>query len=289
METSSYFIENKAIFGNYPDEQKFNELLKEGVKYFIDLTTSNEKTKLKQYSKEDITYINYEVKDRYIPENIFEFTKFLHKLKLIYINLKEGEKIYVHCKGGHGRAGIVVSCLLCYLLNYTPEEALKLTNIYHNNRKVMKDKWREIGSPQTDRQKEFVKRLFKPIYLDNINIKNTYYPINNNYNYNMTIDGVQYKNLNVYYYSMKDKRFYNKLNNSKHYHEFKQIVASIKKNNICNKEYDIIKRIYKLKYDHNVEVQTILKKTLLKPIKYIEDGINMGNVWEKIREEKIYN
>jgi len=289
METSSYFIENKAIFGNYPDETKFNELVKLGVKYFVDLTTSNEKTKLKEYDKTDIIYINYEVKDRYIPENIFNFTNFLHNLKSIYQGLKYDEKMYVHCKGGHGRSGVIVSCLLCYIFKYTPEESLKLTNIYHNNRVVMKDKWRQIGSPQTDRQKEFVTRLFKPIYLDNINIKNTYYPLNNNSNYNIVIDGLSYKNVNVYYYSMKDKKYYNKLNNSKNYYEFKQIILNIKDNNIEGREKEVIRKIFRLKYDNNVEIQNILKKTLLKPIKYIEDGIDMGGVWEKVREEKLYN
>ena len=289
METSSYFIENKAIFGNYPDETKFNELVKLGVKYFVDLTTSNEKTKLKEYDKTDIIYINYEVKDRYIPENIFNFTNFLHNLKSIYQGLKCDEKMYVHCKGGHGRSGVIVSCLLCYIFKYTPEESLKLTNIYHNNRVVMKDKWRQIGSPQTDRQKEFVTRLFKPIYLDNINIKNTYYPLNNNSNYNIVIDGLSYKNVNVYYYSMKDKKYYNKLNNSKNYYEFKQIILNIKDNNIEGREKEVIRKIFRLKYDNNVEIQNILKKTLLKPIKYIEDGIDMGGVWEKVREEKLYN
>ena len=289
METSSYFIENKAIFGNYPDDTKFNELVKLGVKYFVDLTTSNEKTKLKEYDKTDIIYINYEVKDRYIPENIFNFTNFLHNLKRTYEGLKGDEKMYVHCKGGHGRSGVIVSCLLCYIFKYTPEESLKLTNIYHNNRVLMKDKWRQIGSPQTERQKEFVTRLFKPIYLDNINIKNTYYPLNNNSNYNIVIDGLSYKNVNVYYYSMKDKKYYNKLSNSKNYYEFKQIILNIKDNNIEGREKDVIRKIFRLKYDNNVEIQNILKKTLLKPIKYIEDGIDMGGVWEKIREEKLYN
>lgn len=289
METSSYFIKDVALFGSYPDDKKFRELKELGVKYFIDLTTNSEKTKLQIYDKKDIIYINYEVKDRFVPENIFNFTKFLYKLKLIYDNLLKGEKIYVHCKGGHGRSGIIVSCMLCYIFKYDPEEALRLTNIYHNNREVMKDKWRRLGSPQTDRQKEFVTRLFKPIYLDNINIKNTYYPLNNNSMYNLTIDGIQYKNINVYYYSMKDRRFFTKLNHSKNFYEFKQIMSKISDNNIKGKEYEYIHKCYSIKFDANVEVKEVLNKTLLKPIIYVEDGIDMGKIWEKVREEKIYN
>ena len=116
METSSYFIKDKALFGNYPDLEKFNKLKELGVKYFVDLTTSNEKTKLKQYPTQNIVYISYEVKDRYVPENILNYAKFLHNLKLIYENLKNDEKIYIHCKGGHGRSGVVVSCLLFFIV-----------------------------------------------------------------------------------------------------------------------------------------------------------------------------
>ena len=77
--------------------------------------------------------------------------------------------------------------------------------------------------------------------------------------------------------------------NIPNFYEFKQIILDITQNNIRSRERDVIKRVYKLKYDNNVEVQNILKKTLLKPIKYVEDGIDMGSVWEKIRDEKIYN
>ena len=39
-------------------------------------------------------------------------------------------------------------------------KALELTTQYHNERKQMRQKWRDIGSPQTKTQKGFVHRLF---------------------------------------------------------------------------------------------------------------------------------
>ena len=71
------------------------------------------------------------------------------------VDLKHDEKIYIHCKGGHGRVGIAVASLLCYIKNISVEESLKLTNECHKKREIMKEKWRNIGSPQTYNQKKF--------------------------------------------------------------------------------------------------------------------------------------
>ena len=222
MDTCSYFIKDKALFGSYPNSESiYNELINIGVKYFVDLTTHKEKLNLNLYKRDN--YISYEIKDRYIPQNIYNFVIFIHKLSKIIQSLKDEEKIYIHCKGGHGRCGIIVSCLLCYLFNHTSTKALELTNMYHNNRKVMNEKWRKIGSPQTDKQKEFVHRLFKPIYLNNIHIKNTYYPLNNKSNFSININNMYARNACIYFYSIIDKTQYKNLMNTKNMHELNKV------------------------------------------------------------------
>ena len=287
MDTCSYFIQNKALFGSYPNKQDvMKELVDNGVKFFVDLTTNKEKLRLNVYDSGDLGYINYEMKDRYIPENIYKFVLFIHKISKIIRELSDGDKIYIHCKGGHGRCGIVVSCLLCYLYKYTSTKALELTSAYHNNRKVMNERWRKVGSPQTDKQKDFVHKLFKPIYLDNIHTKNTYYPLHNMFNCSIKCDNNYYKNVNTYYYSMKDKKFFRDLTNCKNFYKFKKIVENITENNIRGNEDNVLKNIIRIKYNSNIEVQDILKRTLLKPIKYTEDNINIGCILEDIRKEE---
>lgn len=290
MDTCSYFIKDKALFGSYPNKPEvMNELVDVGVKYFVDLTTEKEKMRLNVYDYGDLGYLNYEVKDRYIPENIYEFVLFIHKISNIIETLEEGELIYIHCKGGHGRCGIVVSCLLCYIYKYTSTQSLEMTNKYHNDRKVMNERWRKVGSPQTDKQKDFVHKLFKPIYLDNIHTKNTYYPLHNMFNCSIKCDNIYYKNINTYYYSMKDRKFFRELTNCKNFYKFKKIIENITENNIQGNEINILKYIIRIKYYSNNEVQDILKRTLLKPIKYTEDNINTGKILEEIRKEEYLN
>ena len=65
MESSSYFIKDKAMFGSFPTQQSVYELEKEGVKHFIDLTYHDEK-KIVHYITSQ-TYLNFHIMDQNIP------------------------------------------------------------------------------------------------------------------------------------------------------------------------------------------------------------------------------
>lgn len=163
MEKCSYFIEDKAFFGSFPSQDTVNILEKNGVRYFIDLTIHNE-NKTSSYTTK-YNYIKYPIKDRKIPDNWKTFAKLVLDICDIVQKLKENEKIYIHCKGGHGRSGILVACILCQYYNITVEESLKITNDCHSKRKEMREIWRKIGSPQGKKQKEFVRKFYEPLIL----------------------------------------------------------------------------------------------------------------------------
>lgn len=162
MERCSYFIPKKALFGSFPSQEAVSILESEGVKYFIDLTNKGER-----FIKKYVTiynYINYPIKDHSVPDDKVSFSQLIIKLCDIICTLQNDDKIYIHCKGGHGRSGILVACILCKYYNLTPREALIETNRCHRNRLHMRERWRKIGSPQSINQKEFVYSFFKPFY-----------------------------------------------------------------------------------------------------------------------------
>jgi len=162
MDHCSYFIKDKAIFGSFPTQESVYELENEGVKYFVDLT-DNEKEKLITSYITKYTYINYPIKDNYIPTDWIAFAMFILRITKIIRELRSKERLYIHCKGGHGRSGVVVASLLCTIFNLHPTEALEYTTKCHSNRSIMRDKWRKIGSPQTYLQKKFVQKFFEPL------------------------------------------------------------------------------------------------------------------------------
>lgn len=161
MNRASYFIKNKALFGSFPSHNSVRELEQEGVRVFVDLTFKEEQ-KIIPYTT-DHTYISYPIIDRNTPTNVSSFVRFIVHLSDIINVLKKGELMYIHCKGGHGRSGVVVAVLLSHIFNMSPEHAMDHTTNYHSKRLVMKDKWRKMGSPQTFHQKSFVYHCCKPL------------------------------------------------------------------------------------------------------------------------------
>lgn len=130
-------------------------------------------------SMEEIAALRTPELDRYLPPrrhpSAWESRKrielnFLHspivdlsvpdadKLRLLLAQLAErieaGETLYVHCWGGRGRAGTVGACLLAQLYGILADEALERVQRSFDTRK---DEGRP--SPETDEQREFVRRF----------------------------------------------------------------------------------------------------------------------------------
>lgn len=67
----------------------------------------------------------------------------------------DGQKLYVHCWGGHGRTGTLVAVMLGRLYGLSAPEALAYTQATHDARKCPQG----VRSPQTSIQVEQVRRL----------------------------------------------------------------------------------------------------------------------------------
>ncbi len=161
MDRSSYFIRDRAMFGSFPTQEAVNELEGKGVRVFINLTHDNEK-KITPYTTK-YTVISFPIMDRHVPKDWQAFARFIIHVSDIIKSLKRGDLVYLHCKGGHGRSGVVVASILCYIFKMEPEVALEHTTKSHSKRLVMREKWRTLGSPQTYSQKNFVYRFFEPL------------------------------------------------------------------------------------------------------------------------------
>lgn len=161
-ETSAVFIENQCVFGAFPTQNQVAELEEWGVDLFVDLTHHNERKITPYTTTKEI--INFPIEDRNIPDNMTEFCALIVKL---CDEIAAGKKLYIHCKAGHGRSGIVVASILCYKYNLTPEESFKKTKQYHSTRPVharrprMNEYWKSKGAPQTEHQKQFVRFIFQ--------------------------------------------------------------------------------------------------------------------------------
>ena len=145
-------IDTNIYFGKYPCNQVLEDLNKLDIQLIVNLTTTDEN--LDSYNTE-IPIINKPIIDRKIlPDNeLIQFIELLQK----YIS----KPIYIHCKGGHGRSGVVVGYLYGITNNLSYYAVSQELKIAHNRRKIVNTKCRKLGCPQTRCQKEQLKRLLK--------------------------------------------------------------------------------------------------------------------------------
>lgn len=162
-ETSAYFVAEQCLFGAYPTQHQIQQLEDWGVDLIVNLTNNDEK-KIRLYCTK-AKVIQFVIPDRRVPEDVREFCALVIHLAN---EIKDGKKLYIHCKGGHGRSGLLVAAILCYLHKITPKQSFIRTSAYHATRPVHSTKpkknefWKTKGSPQTTEQREFVRELFQP-------------------------------------------------------------------------------------------------------------------------------
>ena len=295
METSSYFIPQKALFGSMPDQNRAEILENLGVVYFIDLTSPKD-SRISHYTTK-YTRIKFPIQDRKIPRDLLSFSKFIYMIYQLIKSLKDKEKVYIHCKGGHGRSGVVVACILCLYLKIPPEYALDLTRYYHQQRKEMRDKWRRIGSPQTLMQKDVVFKLFHPVYF---NSKVNAY-LSNSFKTDITIDGLGvFPNVEAAYQAMKnpkDSEYIERLKSAKTIKAIKLLGKGAKLRADWNSvKEEIMYKLVKKKFQNNEELKNKLLTTYLGPIVYLsvmktfwkdKENNRMGKLLQRIRNELV--
>lgn len=109
----------------------------------------------------NIIYLSYPIVDKRQPASIISI------LSLIQIITSLTNKpVYLHCRGGHGRSAVVAICLYLYLYkinNLTPnyDSIVIAINNAHQSRKIMADRWRRLGVPQTKSQKQFCLNFYR--------------------------------------------------------------------------------------------------------------------------------
>jgi ribA/ribD-fused uncharacterized protein len=301
MEYCAYFIKDKAIFGKHPLQEQIEELEENGVRYFIDLTCKGEK-KIKPYTTK-YTYINYPITDHRAPNNWITFSKLILQIVKIINNLKEEEKVYINCKAGIGRSGMVAACVLCYIGNLNYEQAINITTKCHRERKSLKEHLKKMTSPQTMSQKNFVRKFFEPLYF--------YRGYKNGITFgfsNFSLHSVNVKDIGIFptseaaiqaHKNLKDLDYVDKQLKSKTPNISKKLGKFVFVSKYYENNKDtIIENIIRLKIEQNEDIKNNLLKTGLKYIvssdindDYLGIGIDkggknmLGKILMKIRDE----
>eukprot|EP00903_Cladosiphon_okamuranus_P014155 g13154.t1 len=100
---------------------------------------------------EDTDFVHFPIVDC----NVADDTKVLQLAANLAARLARGEVMYLHCWGGHGRTGTVVCIMLHLMYGLSADEAMERCQHVHDVRRIPIS----VGSPQTDAQREQVRRV----------------------------------------------------------------------------------------------------------------------------------
>ena len=158
LPNSYWVLPGRLLAGEHPagmtaemTRERLSRLLAAGVDCFLDLTQPHEIAPYDASLPPEVDYFRCSIVDHSTPAHAREMTEILGCL---HGALREGRVVYLHCRAGIGRTGMVAGCLLVEQ-GFAGEEALAELNRL----------WRQSGRsaqwptvPETDDQLEYVRR-----------------------------------------------------------------------------------------------------------------------------------
>ena len=160
---AGHLLDGRLWFGKYPTPEELETIKKNKFTHIVNLCTSEEITWTPYLPPSSLHYIAYPFEDgqkqRPQTENgdISQWTSFPPFIKsLVKILGMKQNKVYIHCKGGHGRSPTVCAIIYGLIKKVDALKAMKIIRAAHQERKVMDPKWRKLGAPQRAKQKKIV-------------------------------------------------------------------------------------------------------------------------------------
>jgi hypothetical protein len=156
-----WVIPHRLLAGEYPGDAdkaraqtRLASLAAAGINLFIDLTEEGELPPYHPLLPTSARHLRSAVVDCSVPYNI---TQTVGLLSSIREGLSSGRNLYIHCRAGIGRTGLIVGCYLAEELS-SGRGALKQLNLLWRESERSRD-WPKV--PQTAEQADYVRHWLK--------------------------------------------------------------------------------------------------------------------------------
>ena len=142
--------EHPAVGDTAESSARLARLLDAGIDSFVDLTEKGEMPAYRPLLPKGTHYLRSAIVDTRVPNNVAQTREILAS---IHTGLASGSSIYVHCRAGIGRTGLIIGCFLA------EQEANGAAAI-----KILNSLWRQSDRaktwptvPQTAEQADYIR------------------------------------------------------------------------------------------------------------------------------------
>jgi protein-tyrosine phosphatase len=152
-----WVVPGRWLAGEYPIGEgltdaraRLSQFREAGLNSFIDLTETGELTEYRHLLPVHTQYQRSPIKDSGIPESAAQVQGLLKDIRAA---LESTRNIYLHCRAGIGRTGLIVGC---YLAEEQGGKAAiqQLNELWQQSERA--ESWPQV--PQTKEQAEFIRR-----------------------------------------------------------------------------------------------------------------------------------
>ena len=152
-----WVIPNQVLAGEYPGDsdetaarERLGRLQKAGIDSFVDLTEEGELPPYHHLLARQTEYLRSAIVDSAVPNNVSQTAQILSTIRAA---LARGRRVYVHCRAGIGRTGLIVGCFLADEATDGKSALKTLNTLWRQNERSAS--WQKV--PQTAAQADYIR------------------------------------------------------------------------------------------------------------------------------------
>ncbi|HYC09697.1 MAG TPA: ADP-ribosylglycohydrolase family protein, partial [Steroidobacteraceae bacterium] len=153
-----WLLPGKLLAGEHPGgltpkltSERLSRLLQGGVTCFVDLTEPGELAPYEESLPLETVYVRKPLRDHAVPSDRRQMVEILSSLRQV---LRAEGTVYLHCRAGIGRTGMVAGCFLAEQRRSGQEALRELNRLWQQSARA-KD-WPEV--PETAAQADYVRQ-----------------------------------------------------------------------------------------------------------------------------------
>jgi Dual specificity phosphatase, catalytic domain len=156
LPNSYWVVPGRLLAGEYPigdytdARARLAQFREVGINYFIDLTEEGELPSYRHLLPVHSKYLRSAIKDTCVPESAAQVQGLLSDIRAA---LKSTRCVYLHCRAGIGRTGLIVGCYLAEEAGDGKKALKQLNQLWQHSERAKS--WPKV--PQTTQQADYIR------------------------------------------------------------------------------------------------------------------------------------